>query len=125
MELSVSDLDRSVAWYCELLGARDVFRGADEHEGITDCAIFEPKSKMVFAFTCHKEQEGAPFTPRRVGLDHVAFGVTTREGLEEWLARLTELGIANSCIRDYGYADAITFSDPDGIALELFWSKRG
>src|SRR5688500_20030993 len=57
VELSVRDLDTSVAWYTQLLGARDVWRGSNAKYGITACAIYEPKSKMVFAFTQHAEQE--------------------------------------------------------------------
>jgi glyoxylase I family protein len=31
-----------------------------------------------------------------------------------------ELGIAHGHIRDAGYGSALSFRDPDGIALELF-----
>jgi glyoxylase I family protein len=44
--------------------------------------------------------------------------------LEAWRLRLDELGIEHSPVRDYGYGLAITFSDPDGIALEFQYSIR-
>lgn len=122
-ELTVTDLDVSSRWYSALLGAREVFRARDEEQGTEACALIEPVSGIVLAFTCHDGGEAAPFSPRRPGLDHLAFAVAGLAGLEAWLARLDELGIAHSPIRDYGYANAITFSDPDGIAIELFFQK--
>jgi glyoxylase I family protein len=122
VELSVRDLERSVAWYTRLLGARDVWRGSNDQHGITACAIFEPKSRMIFAFTRHDNQEPEPFSPRRPGLDHVSFGVADRVALEDWVRWLDELGIAHSPIQDNQPPPSVTFSDPDGIALELSYA---
>jgi catechol-2,3-dioxygenase len=123
VELSVSDLDASVGWYSRLLGAREVFRAADEHEGIVAAALLEPASRVVVAFTEHRQQEAGRFTPRHVGLDHLCFAVPSEAALEEWREHLESLDIDHSPTRDYGYGLAITFSDPDGIALEVMWSK--
>ena len=120
VELSVTDLERSVHWYCRLLDARDVFRAADAREGIRACAIFEPRSKLVLAFTQHDTSVG-PFAASRVGLDHLAFKVTDRAALDAWRARLDELGISHDGIRDEGFAQALAFRDPDGIALEFYF----
>lgn len=124
VELSVSDLDASSRWYCELLGARETFRAADELEDLEACAIVVPaEPRIVLAFTRHNRGDHGRSTPKRTGLDHLSFAVADYGALEAWGRRLAELGIEHSPIRDYGYARAITFSDPDGIPLEFFWQK--
>jgi len=82
VELSVSDLDVSAAWYSALLSASETFRAANEAEDIVACALREPISGMVIALTQHGRTEGGSFTPRRVGLDHLAFGVADEAELE-------------------------------------------
>lgn len=124
VELSVSDLDASVAWYCRLLGARDVFRNRNDERGFSACAILEPASRTVLAFTQHDVVEGGPFTPRRVGLDHVSFAVPDRASLEAWQAHLDELGIYHDALDDQGFAVALNLRDPDGIALEFYFLER-
>jgi catechol 2,3-dioxygenase-like lactoylglutathione lyase family enzyme len=124
VELSVRDLERSVAFYTQLLGARDVWRGSSDEYGIDACAIYEPKSKMVFALTCHRSQDSSDFSPRRPGLDHVSFGVADRAALEEWVKHLDELGIAHSPIQDNHQPPSVTLKDPDGIALEFSYPAR-
>jgi glyoxylase I family protein len=58
-----------------------------------------------------------------VGLDHIAWNVATRAGLEAWAAWLDELGIKHTGVIDKPGArpySAIVFRDPDNIQLELF-----
>src|SRR5688572_916134 len=124
VELSVRDLDTSSEWYCQLLGAREVFREPNEAENLVACAVFEPNSRLVLAFTQHLAPTEGSFDVRRVGLDHVSFAVADRAALEAWAARLDELNVPNSGIQDIGYAQSITFADPDGIPLEFFLQVR-
>jgi glyoxylase I family protein len=124
VELSVSDLDVSAAWYMNLLGTRETFRAANDTYDIVACALREPVSGMVIAFTQHGRMQDGLFTPRRVGLDHLAFGVANEAELEAWRDHLDELGIAHGEIDDYGYGLAITLKDPDGIALEFICPPR-
>ncbi len=61
------------------------------------------------------------FSPNRIGLDHLSFGVADRSELEKALARFDEQGIEHGEIRDlppFGIT-ILSFSDPDGIQLEL------
>jgi glyoxylase I family protein len=124
VELSVRNLDVSSRWYCQLLGAREVFREPNESEHLIACAIREPRSGMVLACTQHLAPTEGPFDVRRVGLDHLAFGVPDEAALAAWRAALDEFGIPHSGIHDIGYAKSITFRDPDGIPLEVFLPAR-
>jgi predicted ATPase len=57
------------------------------------------------------------------GLDHVSFGCADRDQLEQWQARLDELGIKHDGIAEDANGCGLSFRDPDGIALE-FWAPR-
>jgi glyoxylase I family protein len=95
VELSVTDLDVSAAWYAALLDARETLRAATERYDIVACA-----------------------------LRHLAFAVADEAELEAWRDRLDVLGIAHGEIDDYGYGLAIALRDPDGIALEFICPPR-
>lgn len=65
--------------------------------------------------------ENDRFSPHRVGLDHLSFGVESRAELEKAAARFEEQGIEHGEVRDlppFGIT-ILSFSDPDGIQLEL------
>ena len=53
------------------------------------------------------------------GLDHLGFGVNSREELVAWERRLEMLGVEYTPIRDKEFGAHLTFRDPDRIALEL------
>src|SRR5881275_214893 len=61
------------------------------------------------------------FSPNRVGLDHLSFGVANRAELEKAAALFDEHGVEHGEVRDlvqFGIT-ILSFSDPDGIQLEL------
>jgi glyoxylase I family protein len=56
-----------------------------------------------------------------VGLDHLSFGVPSREDLEQAAALFDEHGVTHGVITrlpSFGI-DVLSFKDPDGIQLEL------
>ncbi len=59
------------------------------------------------------------FDEDRVGLDHIAFTVSSKADLDSAAAHLDELGIAHEAVKDIGPAYILEFRDPDNIALEL------
>ena len=114
--VTVSDLDVSVPWYDALFGAEAVL---DEDTG--------PFRHVVYAlgdtlFGLHEFPDPVEdkFDERRPGLDHVAFGVPSRDDLVAWTERLAALGVDHGSVVDAGYGSGLSFRDPDGIALELF-----
>ena len=117
--VTVRDIGVSGPWYRNLLGADPVL---DEH---TDAGyrhlVWFLDGGTVFGI--HQHDHVAPaeeFNEFRVGLDHVGFGCTSRAELESWVGRLNELGVEHGGIVDAPYGSAVSFRDPDGIALELF-----
>lgn len=114
--LTVSDLARSVPWYAQLFDAEPVL---DEDTGPFRHVVWAVGSTLVGLHQFPDPQSGE-FDERRVGLDHLAFACADRAELEQWQARLDELGIAHGGVVDAGYGSGLSFRDPDNIALELF-----
>lgn len=123
VDLSVTDLDASDAWYRELFGAVPLFGGRNDDHGYDVRYIVEPKSMVIIGLEQHDANDGSSFTERRVGLDHLAFSVGSRDELDSWLARLDELGIGHAGITEEDPWDVLVFRDPDNIQLELFFLK--
>ena len=121
--VTVSDLQTSVAWYRRLLRSDPVL---DEDTGPFRHVVFALSGGMLFglhSFPAMSSQEPSDppvFDERRVGLDHVAFACADREELADWEARLDGLNIAHSSIVDAHYGSALSFRDPDHLALEFF-----
>src|ERR1700722_15517630 len=114
--LTVSDLDRSVAWYATLFDAAPFFVG--DESAFRFAVWLEP----VFGLHEHhpaSERGKETFDEHRIGLDHIAFGCADRSELEGWLGRLEELGIEHGEIVDAFYGSGLAFRDPDNIQLEF------
>lgn len=123
VDLSVTDLDASVAWYTELFGMQRLFGGRSDERGYDVCYLMEPGSGLIMGFEQHDANPGSPFDERRVGLDHLSFDVESREQLDAWLARLDELSIPHSGITDEPMWDVLVFRDPDNVQLEFIYVK--
>ena len=116
--LTVSDLDRSRAFYGRLFGSDSVL---DEDAGSFYHVVFALEDGTLFGLHTHPIPNDQPeFREHRSGLDHVAFGASSRAELEDWARRLDALGIAHGQIVDAAYGSGLSFRDPDNIALEFF-----
>ena len=88
--VTVSDLERSRAWYAKLFGSDPVL---DENAGAFHHVVWLLGSTLFGIHEHPSLTSTSPFDERRPGLDHVAFACSTRSELEEWSSKLDELGI--------------------------------
>ena len=115
--ITVTDLAVSEAWYTRVLGAAPVL---DEDTGPFRHIVYLLGTTMLGLHGFPELVATERFNERRPGLDHISFGVESRQDLEKWSARLDELGVVHGDIVDAGYGSGLAFRDPDNIALELF-----
>jgi glyoxylase I family protein len=59
------------------------------------------------------------FDEDRVGLDHIAFRLGSKDELDAAAAHLDEVGVDHEPVKDIGPSYILEFRDPDNIALEL------
>ncbi|TCK25163.1 VOC family protein [Pseudonocardia endophytica] len=118
--ITVSDLKRSTDWYATLFGADPVL-DEDEEGGEFHHTVFALDGGLLFGLHTHRGKEtGERFDEHRTGLDHVGFAVGSHAELEQWAAKLDELGISHGGVKRAHYGSGVSFRDPDNIALEFF-----
>lgn len=116
--LTVSDVDRTVAFYTQLLGFKklmDLNPGAFLSNGSVGLGI-GPHPFPDRALPSDR------FDENRIGLDHMSFAVPSRAALDDAVRILDQQRVAHSEIRDLGEAFGIcivVFRDPDNIQLEI------
>ena len=107
--LTVSDLDRSLAFYQDALGLR-VHRHADG-----EAALGSGGDDVLVLV----EQPGARPAGRHAGLYHVALLYPSRLELAYALERIVRTQTPIEGMSDHGTHEAIYLPDPDGNGLEL------
>jgi glyoxylase I family protein len=118
VSLSVTDLDRSLAFYRDVLGL-PVFVDRFDGSAFDGEEIMLLAGRTALCLQAHRETTGERFDPRRTGLDHVALAV---ESIEELGIRRAahERGIEHSGILPITrFGHFIELRDPDGIQVEL------
>lgn len=120
LSLSITDLERSSQWYCNLLGF--TVEGRVEGAGFLRHRLHHPDAGITLTLTAHEGAEGGPFDERRTGMDHASFVVPSIEELHRMKERFVEEGVDHSEVKPTasGAGGMITFRDPDNIQLELF-----
>jgi glyoxylase I family protein len=127
LRLTVTDLERSRQFYTSLLG----FEIAAESPPPDDPSAGEV-FKILFGGVVMirgnlllglrpMAPAGDRFDPDRVGLDHLSFGVTSRDDLERAARLFDEHGVTHgeiTSLASFGI-DVLPFEDPDGVQLEL------
>jgi catechol 2,3-dioxygenase len=118
VHLKVSDLDRALAFYQDLLGFE-----ITERYG-TDAVFLSAGGYHHHIGLNTWYSKGAGPAPRRsAGLYHSAILLPTRKDLARALHRLREAGYPITGSADHGVSEAIYLDDPDGNGVELYWDR--
>ncbi|MFE1439005.1 VOC family protein [Streptomyces sp. NPDC058739] len=116
--LSVTDLDRSLAFYRDVLGFTVTGEGK---EGDSRFAFLGDGERLLLTLW---EQAGQSFDPSRAGLHHLAFEADSVERVREYETALKAYGadFAHDGLvahREGSASGGIFFHDPDGTRLEI------
>src|ERR1700742_2088313 len=88
--ITVSDLERSTAWYTRLFGAEPVL-DEDEESGTFHHTVFALDGGMLFGLHTHTAgNSGDQADETRTGLDHVGFALAGTSELEQWRGKIAE-----------------------------------
>lgn len=112
--LIVTDLDRSIRYYTEQIGLRELRRNGGE-------ASMGTGDRPLIHLT---EQQGARRVQQgRTGLYHFALLLPSRRDLAGALRRLIITRTPLTGMSDHGVSEAIYLSDPDGHGIELYQDR--
>jgi catechol 2,3-dioxygenase len=115
--LKVRDLKRSVPFYTDVLGLKEVARYDKEFR-----LVFFSISGNHHDFALLETEAEAPSAPEQApGLSHVAFKVG--DNLDELRSAKTWLeanGVKIDMIADHHVSQSMYISDPDGNSIEIF-----
>ena len=116
--LTVSDVERSTQWYCDLLGLQVVAHGEDDTVSFN--VLAHPVSGWVLGLRQYAGRPPDRFDEFRIGMDHFAFAVASADELQAWERELGQRGVTFTPAADTPLGSVIVFRDPDNIQLE-FW----
>jgi glyoxylase I family protein len=119
ISLSVSDAERTATWWKEVFGLRELVRL--DHEVGWHGILLELTDTIALEFQQHDVNAGEAFDPVRTGFDHLGLAVDSRDELVAWQAHFEARGVVHTPVVDREYGSVLTFKDPDGIQLELFF----
>lgn len=118
VHLKVTDIERSLKFYRDLLGFE-----VQQYYG--DSAVFISAGGYhhhIGLNTWHSKNAG-PAPIRAAGLYHVAILYPERKDLAIILKRLIEAKYPLTGAADHGVSEAIYLDDPDRNGIELYWDK--
>ena len=118
VHLKVADIERSIQFYCDLLGFELMARYGTQAAFISAGGYHH----HIGLNTWHSK--GAPPAPvNGVGLYHTAILYPTRKDLAVIFDRLHKASYPFTGFSDHGVSEALYLDDPDGNGVELYWDK--
>ncbi|MGH7242274.1 MAG: VOC family protein [Phycisphaerales bacterium] len=115
VHLRVSDLDRSLAFYCGVLGFE-----ITQRTGSSAAFIAAGGYHHHIGLNTWESKGGRPPAHGTTGLFHAAILYPSRATLGDALRRLDRAGIELDGAADHGVSEALYLHDPDHNGLELY-----
>lgn len=118
VHLKVADLERSLAFYCDLLGFELVTMYPDSAAFISAGGYHHH-----IGLNTWYSKDAPPATREGAGLYHSAILYPTRKDLANIYKRLLKANYTNIGSSDHGVSEALYIRDPDNNGVELYWDK--
>lgn len=118
VHLKVADLERSLAFYRDLLGFQVTMMYGSQAAFISAGGYHH----HIGLNTWHSEN-APPASKHGVGLYHTAILYPTRKDLAIIYDRLRKAFYPFTGASDHGVSEALYLDDPDGNGVELYWDK--
>jgi len=118
VHLKVSDLDRALEFYRDLLGF-ELTTMYGENAAFISAGGYH---HHIGLNTWHSKG-GSPAPQNSTGLYHTAILYPTRKDLAKIYDRLRKAGYPISGASDHGVSEAIYLNDPDGNGVELYCDR--
>ncbi len=118
IHLKVSDLERALHFYHEILGFEITQRLGNEAAFVSAGGYHH----HIGLNTWQSKGGSAPAT-HHTGLFHTAIVYPTRKDLAHILKRLLEYNIRLTGAANHGVSEALYLNDPDENGVELYWDR--
>jgi catechol 2,3-dioxygenase len=118
VHLKVADLERSLRFYCDILGFE-----LQQRFGAGAAFISAGGYHHHIGLNTWESLGGSPPPPGTTGLYHTAILYPTRAQLGDALRRVLEAGVPLDGAADHGVSEALYLRDPDENGVELYWDR--
>ena len=118
VHLKVADLERSLAFYRDVLGFE-----VTQRFGAQAAFLSAGGYHHHIGLNTWESASGQPPPRGTTGLYHVAFLYPTRAALADAARCVLRAGISLDGAADHGVSEAIYLRDPDENGVELYWDK--
>ena len=118
VHLKVSDLKKSINFYCDLLGFE-----ITTIDGTEAAFISAGGYHHHIGLNTWYSKDGGPAPLHTAGLFHTAILYAERKELAFIYKRIINAGYAFTGFADHGVSEALYLNDPDGNGVELYWDK--
>jgi catechol 2,3-dioxygenase len=118
VHLKVADLDRSLNFYCGVLGFELQARMGEQAAFVSAGGYHHH-----IGLNTWESRGGSPPPSGTTGLFHTAIRYPTRRSLADAVRRVVEAGIRLDGASDHGVSEAIYLRDPDSNGVELYCDR--